>query len=47
MPKNGFGSIERLQCWAILLADDELAVLVGGDVTKGKLYVAKHQLNGF
>ena len=37
MPKDANGSIERLACWAVLLADAELADLVGsGDAAKGK-----------
>jgi hypothetical protein len=37
MPTDANGSIERLACWAVLLADAELADLVGsGDVAKGK-----------
>jgi len=30
MPKNAEGSMERLACWDLIMADDELAALIGG-----------------
>ena len=34
---GGSGAVERLACWDILLADEELAVSMGkGDAAKGK-----------
>jgi len=40
MPKTDGGSVERLKCWAILLADDELALAMGkNDLLQGKQYV--------